>query len=161
MAILLLVEKAALLRESAAWALAAALVGALVSAGLLVRRRNRCHARGHGDDTAAPAGPLTAEQVARVRRMHATFAELDGFGFDERLGEFAAHPDPERELAAWERMACAYERFVADRELSLPERNEAFKITLLRSLSSERQVLRRQRLHFLSREDAIEIMRAM
>jgi hypothetical protein len=104
---------------------------------------------------------LTAAQTDRVRRLHATFAEVDAFRLEERIVEVAAHRDAERELATWERMAAAYERFTAGRELSLQARNEAFKIVLLRSMSSEREVLRHQRLRVLSREDAIEIMRGM
>ena len=110
---------------------------------------------------AGSVSALPACQVERVRRIHATFAEHDAQTFEERLDDFRHHPARERELATWERMAGAYERFVARRSLSLPARNEVFKLVLLRSLAlSDAEVLRRQALRFLSRQDAVEVLLA-
>jgi hypothetical protein len=103
---------------------------------------------------------LTKEQMARLEQIHQTFAEVDGFTLDKRLDDFKRDHDPDRELAVWERMTRAYQRFVASRnDLSLEAKKEVYRVVLLRSMATEEEVLARQKNSVLSQDDARTIMR--
>ncbi len=79
---------------------------------------------------------------------------------DEWVDGFKRDFDIEREMAIWEHMAQAYVPFVASHNLSLAGKKEAFQVILMRSMASEDDTLSHVRLSILSRDDAIELMRA-
>ena len=102
---------------------------------------------------------LTEDQTARLRRIHETFAEVDGFTFEQRLDGFKRDMNPDRELEVWERSAAVHERFCASRQLSLEAKREVYRLLLMRSMTSEDETLRRTELKNLSRADAIAALR--
>ncbi len=79
---------------------------------------------------------LTEDQTARLRRIHETFAEVDGFTFEQRLDGFKRDMNPDRELEVWERLAAVYERFCASRQLSLDAKREVYQLLPMRSMTS-------------------------
>src|SRR4051812_46034993 len=58
---------------------------------------------------------LTENQLARIRALHATFAEVDPNPLEKWIDDFKRDADPDRELAVWERMARAYRRYCETR----------------------------------------------
>lgn len=102
---------------------------------------------------------LSDEQMARLERIHETFADVDGMTLYDRLDGFLRDMNPDRELDIWETMAWHYERFVESRPLSHDAKQEAYKVVLMRSMASEEDVLERVPLSALSREEAIDLMR--
>ncbi len=102
---------------------------------------------------------LTEDQTARLRRIHETFAEVDGFTFEQRLDGFKRDMNPDHEIDVWERMAGAYERFCGTRQLSAEEKKDVYGLLLMRTMTSEEEALRRTELKNLSRADAIAALR--
>ena len=86
---------------------------------------------------------LTEEQTARLRRIHDTFSEVDGFTFEQRLDGFKRDMNPDQEIDVWERMAGAYERFCGTRQLSAEEKKDVYGLLLMRTMTSEEETLRR------------------
>jgi hypothetical protein len=102
---------------------------------------------------------LTPEQMTRIRRLQAVFAEVDGQSVEQWVDNFKRDFDPDRELAVWERMADAYTRYCSNRTLSAEAKQDVFKVVLLRSMAPEYEVLPRLKLSVLTKADAAEIMR--
>ncbi len=101
---------------------------------------------------------LTNEQLARLRTIYDVFAEVDGQPIEVWIDNFKRDIDPDRELAIWEIMASAYSQYCDDRELSFEAKQEVFQVVLLRSMTSEDQVLQHLELKVLSVDDAREVM---
>ncbi|MCC3158244.1 hypothetical protein LJ737_13430 [Hymenobacter sp. 15J16-1T3B] len=78
---------------------------------------------------------LTSAQVARITRIQATFAEVVPASLAETLNNFRRDADPDREIAVWETMAAAYERYLRRQpRLSFAQKKEVFALLLSRSM---------------------------
>jgi hypothetical protein len=102
---------------------------------------------------------LTPEQLARIDKIHQTFAEVDSSTREKQIDGFKRDLHPDRELEMWEQMAKSYQRFVDARHLSLEAKKEVFKVVLMRSMASEEEALDHLKLNILSRDEAKAIMR--
>jgi hypothetical protein len=102
---------------------------------------------------------LSDEQMARIRSLRATFAEVDGQTVEQWVDNFKRDADPDQELRVWERMGKAYRAYCDGRRLSTEAKKEVYRVVLLRSMASEQDVLERAKLKELSREDAIAVMK--
>lgn len=102
---------------------------------------------------------LSDEQMARIRILQATFAEVDGQPVEKWVDNFKRDLDPDKELRVWERMAKAYRSYCDGRKLSLEAKKDVYRVVLLRSMASEHDVLERAKLKELSRDDAIAVMK--
>lgn len=102
---------------------------------------------------------LSDEQMARIRPLQATFAEVDGQTVEQWVDSFKRDVDPDQELRVWERMAKAYQAYCDGRKLSTETKKEVYRVVLLRSMASEQDVLERANLKELSREDAFAVMK--
>jgi hypothetical protein len=102
---------------------------------------------------------LSDEQMARVRKLQATFVEVDGQTVEKWVDDFRRDADPDRELRVWERMAKAYHAYCDGRKLSPDAKKEVYRVLLLRSMASEQEVLERSKLKELSRDDVIAVMK--
>ena len=102
---------------------------------------------------------LTPEQMTRIRRLQAVFAEVDGQSVEQWVDNFKRDFHPDRELAVWEKMADAYTRYCSKRTLSPEAKQDVFKVVLMRSMAPEHEVLPRLKLSVLTKADAAEIMR--
>jgi hypothetical protein len=103
---------------------------------------------------------LSDEQMTRIRTLRATFVEVDGLTVEQWVDNFKRDMDPDRELRIWERIAKAYRTYCDGKKLSLKAKKEVYRVVLLRSMSSERDVLEKIKLTELSREDAIAVMKS-
>jgi hypothetical protein len=102
---------------------------------------------------------LSEQQLARIRRIKETFAEVDNRTLDKWIDGFRREPNIEREMGLCELMAMAYSRYVESHTLTLEGKNEVFKVVILRSMASEEEVLGHLDLKILTKEDAIIVMR--
>ena len=101
---------------------------------------------------------LPPELVARIERVHAIFADVDGTPLEKWLDDFKRDLHPDENVRIWEDMAVAYEKYLAERAMPLETRKEVFKVVLFRSMASEQDVLSRVKLERLTPDDARKIM---
>ncbi len=104
---------------------------------------------------------LSDDQMARVRRFHATLAEVDGFTLEERVDHFKRDVHPDAEIEVCEAIAAAYERFCSSRELSADAKRDVYGLLLLRSMMPEEAVLKQAKLKALTEQDALELLRGL
>lgn len=102
---------------------------------------------------------LSDNQMDRIRALQSLFVEVDGQPLEKWVDDFKRDADPDRELRVWERMAKAYGAYCNGRTLSPDAKKDVYRIVLLRSMSSEKDVLERVELKVLSRDDAIAVMK--
>lgn len=102
---------------------------------------------------------LSDEQMARIREIRSTFAEVDSSTMEKWVDDFKRDANPDRELEVWERMSKAYKSYCTGRTLSLIAKKDVFGVVLLRSSASEQDVLKHVQLKELSRDDAVEVMK--
>ncbi len=103
---------------------------------------------------------LSEQTIARIRRLHEVFAEVDETSLAERIDSFKRDQHPEVELDVWERIMHAYERFCRGMQLTREAKTDIFNVALMRSMSTEAEVLQQLELKILSEEDAREFMKA-
>lgn len=116
------------------------------------------------DPTTIQSGPirrdaLSDEQLARIRTLQATFAEVDGQAVEQWVDNFKRDADPDRELRVWERMAHAYRAYCEGKQLSAAAKKDVYRVVLLRSMAPEQDVLKQVKLAELSHEEAIIVMK--
>lgn len=102
---------------------------------------------------------LPVKLLARIQRIHDTFAEVDGISLEDRIDAFRRDIHPENEVALWASVADAYQVFCEGRELAAEAKKEAYSVALMRSMTSAEEVLRRMNLKAFSREDAVDLLR--
>ncbi len=103
---------------------------------------------------------LTEGQLARIKRIHTTFAEIQGVTLEATIEDFKRDLHVDREIAIWEGMAKAYEKYVAANPRSLDAKKEAFKVILMRSMASEDEAIAHLKLSVLTEQEARTIMRS-
>jgi len=125
------------------------------------------------DSTAAPPpakpgqlrpGPirhatLTPTQIARIEAVQKTFAEFDPSPLDKWIDDFKRDEHPDREIAIYEAMAQAYRGYCSRHTLTREAREEVYGLVLARSGAPDDEVMRGAQLRYLSREDAIDVLR--
>ena len=104
-------------------------------------------------------GTLSAELVARVKRIEPIFAEVYPRSHEEWLDDFKRDLDPEPEVAIWEAIASAYQTFTMRHTLSLDAKKEALGLLLVRSAADEQNTLSGAKLRYLSAAEAQELVR--
>ena len=103
---------------------------------------------------------LPDELLARIKAVHATFADVDGTPLEKCIDDFKRDLDPEGNIRIWEDMQVAYNSYCNDRELSLETRKEVFKIVLMRSMMPDDDVLARLELEHVPAGDVQSILDA-
>jgi hypothetical protein len=102
---------------------------------------------------------LNKRQLAQVRFVQETFADLDGGSLEDRIDAFKRDVHIDRELAICVLMANVFLAYCKDRHLSLSAKKEVYLVLVTRSMASPVDVLTQIELKEISRKDAIEVMR--
>lgn len=102
---------------------------------------------------------LSHEQMARIRALQAVFVEIDKQTVEQWVDNFKRDADPDAELRIWERIAKAYRTYCDGRQLSAVAKKDVYRVALLCSMASQKDVLERIKLDELSRDDAIAVMK--
>lgn len=78
---------------------------------------------------------LSPSQIAKIKVIHKTFSEVDNSTLDEMITNFKKDRNPDSEIAVWEDMGNAYNKFItkSTAKPDLAKKQEAFKLILLRS----------------------------
>lgn len=101
---------------------------------------------------------LTAEQIIEITKIHTAFAEVNSSSLEETITNFKRDQNPDSEIAVWQSMASAYERFTLHKELSAAKKNHAFDVVLLRSMMTEVEVTERMKSSSLTTDELKEIL---
>jgi hypothetical protein len=109
-------------------------------------------------------GPIRREelsdlQIERIKKIQATFAEVDDTPLDEWMDGFKRDANPDQEIAVWERMARAYSRYIGEKSLSLEAKQDVLQVLLLRSAAPAEEVYKHLKLKVLTEKEAKEIMK--
>jgi hypothetical protein len=75
--------------------------------------------------------------IERIHRLEETFAEVYPLTHEEWLDGFKRDLDPENEITIWENIAFAYTQFLNSGDFGADARNEAFRLLLIRSSTSD------------------------
>ncbi len=83
-------------------------------------------------------GKLPADLVTRIIRFKNILHEVEPGSLEDTLSDFSRDVHPEREVAVWENIANAYERYISNRP-ALPHasKQEAFHVLLGFSMGAE------------------------
>jgi len=101
---------------------------------------------------------LSAEQMARVTKLHETLKEVDPSTLDEWVDGFKRDINPDSEIQIWEAIAAAYAGYTGSHKLDAEAKKDVFKVLLVRSAANEEGVLAHVELKVLSKQQAREVM---
>ena len=102
---------------------------------------------------------LTGLQMQRIERLCNTFSGALDMPLDTWITNFKGDMHPDRELAVWEWMASAYDRYTSGKDLSREALGDVLHVVLQRSgCSSVDEVVEHLDLKILSHNDAREMM---
>ncbi|MGY8771607.1 MAG: hypothetical protein ACKVH8_24590 [Pirellulales bacterium] len=103
---------------------------------------------------------LPEDLITRIKKVHATFADVDESSLDKWIDDFKRDLDPESNIRIWEDMVVAYDSFCKNQDLQLETREEVFKVVLLRSMMPDNDVLSRLELEHITIDDVKSILAA-
>lgn len=101
---------------------------------------------------------LSADLVARIQKFETLVAEVYPQTHEKWLEGFQRDIHPEAEIAIWEAIATAYQKFTEKRSLSLAAKNEAFGLLLVRSSQDTSTTLAGLKLKMLTQAEAEELL---
>lgn len=103
---------------------------------------------------------LSDEQLEKVDYIHEILKGVDPVSKTVRIEDFMKENDPDSEIAVWIKMADAYKSYTKDKNLTIDQKTDVFKVVLVRSSFSEEEVLAKLQLKHLSKEDIKAVMDA-
>jgi len=102
---------------------------------------------------------LSDEQKARVEIIAEIFTNVFPDSSDAWIMDFSRDHNPETEIYIWEHIATAFLKIEQIKFLSEEQKEEAFSLLLMRSMTSASKVLEQFKLKTFSRKAAKEILR--
>jgi len=135
---------------------------------ILVFAISACKTNNHSNVQTVKAGDLTlgpivhdtlsADQIEKIKRIQAAFAEVNPSSLEETITDFKRDQHPDGEIASWLAMANAYEQFTSKHAgAPLDKKKEAYKLILLRSMESETDAKTNANLKLLTNKEVAEI----
>jgi hypothetical protein len=141
-----------------------AVIVAMIAAGVVLLRQTRAPGTMSVRTADIQPGPLrhatlSAELDERIRHFEPIFAEVYPRSHEEWLDGFKRDQNPESEVAIWEAIAAAFQKFTEKHTLTKEARQEAFALLLVRSGSDEQTTLSGVKLRHLSPAEASELVK--
>ena len=102
---------------------------------------------------------LTTDMLTRLKAITDVFYEVDGISFEEAVAINEADANPASNIEIYEEMTRVYKEFCKSRPLSQAEKEEVYKVLLLRSFCKEHESIMRLNISELSYAEAIWIIR--
>ncbi|WP_306644037.1 hypothetical protein [Sanyastnella coralliicola] len=103
---------------------------------------------------------LTEDQLSQITFIHESLYEVFPVSLEETITNFKRDQNPNREINVWLNMVAAYQAF--EKKNSEPEklenRQEAFKLILLRSMMPAEKAIKNSELQILTDDEIQEIM---
>ncbi len=103
---------------------------------------------------------LSNDLLKRIKSVTDVFEIVDGISYEESVNLYQRDLDPEANLVIYEEMARVYKEFCSTRCSTQTERMDVYKLTLIRSMFEESEVLQRIDLNSLSQQEAISIIKS-
>lgn len=101
---------------------------------------------------------LTEQQITRVKKLQQSMAEVYSVSLDEWIDGFSRDINPDSEISIWENIESAYQQYCKDKKLDIDTKKEVFGILLVRSSSTEEEMLKDLKLKNLTLKDAKEVL---
>lgn len=102
---------------------------------------------------------LTTKQIKEIERIQSVFSEVNSSSLDETINNFKRDKNPDSEIAIWLKMADAYERFTLNKHVEEHDKKEeAYQIVLLRSAMTEKDVMDKVDITYLTKDEVKEIL---
>ncbi|AWG26248.1 hypothetical protein [Flavobacterium kingsejongi] len=103
---------------------------------------------------------LTAEQLQKVTKIQAVFANVYPVSLEESITNFERDLNPDNEIRIWLAMADAYEKYLSGRtpKPELKEEKEIFKLLLSRSMMPEEEALENTELKIVTPAEARKVL---
>ena len=102
---------------------------------------------------------LSPKQMERIHKLRDALAEVERSPIEKWVDNFKRDANPDHELAVWERIAAGYMRYCSRKPLSKEAKEDVFQLLLLRSMASEREVLKHAKLKALTLDEAKETLK--
>jgi DNA polymerase III delta prime subunit len=111
------------------------------------------------EDNAPAPKDLSDEQKERITLIQNVLAEVNNTSLEETLENFKKDINPASEIEIWEMIAGVYQQILKQKPTSsFEERNEIYRLLLLRSNMSSEEVLEQYHLTTLSLEEAKQVL---
>ena len=102
---------------------------------------------------------LSPNHIERIHKLRDTLAEVDHSPIEKWVDNFRRDANPDEELAVWEIIADTYAHYCSQKQLSLSAKEDVFQLLLLRSMTSEQEVLNHVELKVLTVDEAKEVLK--
>ncbi len=104
---------------------------------------------------------LSAEQIAKIKKIQATFAEVNPSTLAETLVNFQRDQNPDNEIQDWLMMAAVYENFLKTQPaMTIPKKQEVYKLVLFRSMMDPAEAKKQAALKILTTQEIDAILNA-
>lgn len=103
---------------------------------------------------------LTTEQLDQIKKIHATFEEVDSISLKQTIEDFKRDLHPDNEIQIWLTMADAYQNYLNSKnsEVDLQTKTEVYKLILSRSMMSNEEAIQNSDLKILSENEAKKVL---
>ncbi len=101
---------------------------------------------------------LSPELLKRIKALSNTFEIVDGVTYEQSVDLYKRDLDPESNIVIFEEMARVYNQFCNNRCTTDIERQDVYKLVLLRSMFPDNEVLQRIKLNIVKVHEAKTIL---
>ncbi|KAA1247033.1 hypothetical protein [Aquimarina sp. RZ0] len=103
---------------------------------------------------------LTEEQLEKIKEIYNAFKEVYPISLQETIKNFKRDHHPDKEIELWSAMVTSYKKASSKNkgEDLLEKRKEIFRLILMRSVTSEEDVLKNLDLQTITKTEAKEIL---
>jgi len=103
---------------------------------------------------------LSPQLLSRIKKLTNTFEIVDGITYEQSVDLYKRDIDPESNIVIFEEMARVYKQFCVNRCTTDSERQDVYKLVLLRSMFSDQEVLKRAELNVVNEKEAKTIIKS-
>lgn len=103
---------------------------------------------------------LTSDQLAKIKKIHSTFQEVDKISLEETITDFKRDLNPDNEIKIWLTMAEAYQNYLDSKKgkIDLNTKIEVYGLILSRSMMPDEEAIKNSNLKILSKKEAEKVL---
>ena len=102
---------------------------------------------------------LTNAQIERIRIIQKALIEVNDTSIEKTIENFRKDMNPEGEIKIWEAIAGTYQHALSQNpDLTFNQRDEIYKLLLLRSMMPSEEVMGQFNLTALSKSEALKVL---
>lgn len=105
-------------------------------------------------------GELTDEQIAKIKKIHLTFQEVDNISLEQTINDFKRDLNPDDEINVWLNMADAYQNYLSfkSEKIDLNTKTEVYRLILSRSMMPDEEAIKNSNLTILTNKEAEKVL---